>query len=87
MLFLVFRLGNDRYAIEATQVVEVLPLVNWKCVPRAPAGVARQLRQKIRRSQKQDRLALLLLTIWRPSLPLYHTDSPNYAQNVVCSRL
>ena len=40
MLFLVFRLGNDRYAIEATQVVEVLPLVNWKCVPRAPAGVA-----------------------------------------------
>jgi len=40
MLFLVFRLGSDRYAIEATQVVEVLPLVNWKCVPRAPAGVA-----------------------------------------------
>jgi len=40
MLFLVFRLGNDRYAIEATQVVEVLPLVNWKCVPRSPGGVA-----------------------------------------------
>ena len=40
MLFLVFRLGSDRYAIEATQVVEVLPLVNWKCLPRAPAGVA-----------------------------------------------
>jgi chemotaxis-related protein WspB len=40
MLFLVFRLGNDRYAIEATQVVEVLPLVNWKYVPRAAAGVA-----------------------------------------------
>jgi chemotaxis-related protein WspB len=40
MLFLVFRLGNDRYAIEATQVVEVIPLVNWKCVPRAAAGVA-----------------------------------------------
>jgi chemotaxis-related protein WspB len=40
MLFLVFRLGNDCYAIEAAQVVEVLPLVNWKNVPRAPAGVA-----------------------------------------------
>jgi chemotaxis-related protein WspB len=40
MLFLVFRLGEDRYAIEATQVVEVLPLVNWKCVPGAPRGVA-----------------------------------------------
>jgi chemotaxis-related protein WspB len=40
MLFLVIRLGIDRYAIEATQVVEVVPLVNWKCVPRAAAGVA-----------------------------------------------
>ena len=38
-LFLVFRLGLDRYAIEAAQVVEVLPMVNWKCVPGAPAGV------------------------------------------------
>jgi chemotaxis-related protein WspB len=40
VLFLVFQLGSDRYAIDAAQVVEVLPLVNWKCVPRAPAGVA-----------------------------------------------
>jgi chemotaxis-related protein WspB len=40
MLFLVFQLDGDRYAIEATQVVEVLPLVNWKCVPGAPDGVA-----------------------------------------------
>jgi chemotaxis-related protein WspB len=40
MLFLVFRLGNDRYAIEAAQVVEVLPLVNAKVIPRAPTAVA-----------------------------------------------
>jgi chemotaxis-related protein WspB len=40
MLFLVFQLGDDRYAIDVTQVVEVLPLVNWKCIPRAPVGVA-----------------------------------------------
>jgi chemotaxis-related protein WspB len=40
MLFLIFQLGNDRYAIEATQVIEVLPLVNVKRLPRAPAGVA-----------------------------------------------
>jgi chemotaxis-related protein WspB len=40
MLFLVFRLGNDRYAIEARHVIEVLPLVNVKQIPRAPAGVA-----------------------------------------------
>jgi chemotaxis-related protein WspB len=40
MLFLVFRLGNDRYAIETTQVIEVLPLVYSKLIPRAPAGIA-----------------------------------------------
>jgi chemotaxis-related protein WspB len=40
MLFLVFQVGPDRYAIEAAQVVEVLPLVNSKHIPRAPLGVA-----------------------------------------------
>ena len=40
MLFLVFQLGPDRYAIEAAHVVEVLPLVNSKHIPRAPLGVA-----------------------------------------------
>src|SRR5580692_1368743 len=40
MLFLIFQIGSDRYAIECTQVVEILPLLNWKCVPRAPAGIA-----------------------------------------------
>src|SRR5690349_7256726 len=40
MLFLVFQLGTDRYAIEASQVVEILPLVKPKQFPRAPVGVA-----------------------------------------------
>jgi chemotaxis-related protein WspB len=40
MLFLVFSLGNDRYAIDAVQVVEILPLVNWKSLPGAPPGLA-----------------------------------------------
>jgi len=40
MLFLVFQLGKDRYAIEARQVIEVLHLVNLKQIPQAPAGVA-----------------------------------------------
>lgn len=40
MLFLLFRLGNDRYAIEATQIGEVLPLVAVKAVPGAPPGIA-----------------------------------------------
>ncbi|HVY72098.1 MAG TPA: chemotaxis protein CheW [Verrucomicrobiae bacterium] len=40
MLFLLFQLGGDRYALEAAQVVEVLPLVSIKRIPRAPAGIA-----------------------------------------------
>lgn len=40
MLFLVFRLGGDRYVLEARQIVEVLPLVDLRALPRAPAGVA-----------------------------------------------
>jgi chemotaxis-related protein WspB len=39
MLFLLFRLGNDRYAIEAKQVVEVLPLLAAKQIPHAPPEV------------------------------------------------
>ena len=40
MLFLVFQLGTDRYAIEATQVLEVLPLVHSKHTPHTLPGVA-----------------------------------------------
>jgi chemotaxis-related protein WspB len=40
MLFLIFQLGTDRYAIEAADVVEILPLVHSKHIPRAPPGVA-----------------------------------------------
>jgi chemotaxis-related protein WspB len=40
MLFLTFQLGNDRYALEAGQIVEALPLVRLKRLPHAPAGVA-----------------------------------------------
>ena len=40
MLFLLFQLGRDCYALEASHVIEVLPLVQVKKIPRAPAGVA-----------------------------------------------
>ncbi len=40
MLFLVFRLGKDCYALETAQVVEVLPRVIVKEIPQAPPGVA-----------------------------------------------
>jgi chemotaxis-related protein WspB len=40
VLYLVVRLGADRYAIETAQVVEVVSLVRLKALPGAPAGVA-----------------------------------------------
>ena len=39
-LFLLLRLGEDRYAIDAGSVIEVLPIVRLKIIPCAPAGVA-----------------------------------------------
>jgi chemotaxis-related protein WspB len=40
MLFLLLQLGADRYALDASQVTEILPLVGVKKIPQAPAGVA-----------------------------------------------
>ncbi len=40
MLFILFQLGGDCYALDAAQVAEVLPLVQVKKIPRAPVGVA-----------------------------------------------
>lgn len=40
MLFLQFQLGDDRYVLDAGQIVEVLPLVAIKHIPQAPLGVA-----------------------------------------------
>jgi chemotaxis-related protein WspB len=38
-LFLLLRLGADRYAIDSDVVVEVLPIVRLKNIPCAPTGV------------------------------------------------
>ena len=40
MLFLLFNLGADRYALEASRVVEVVPMLDLKRLPQAPRGVA-----------------------------------------------
>ena len=40
MLFLLLQIGNDRYALEAGQVVEVLAVVNLKRIPQAPLAIA-----------------------------------------------
>jgi chemotaxis-related protein WspB len=40
MLFLLFQIGNDRYALEARHAVEIIPFVALKKIPHAPRGVA-----------------------------------------------
>jgi chemotaxis-related protein WspB len=40
MLFLLFQLGKDHYALDTGQVAEVLPLVHIKQIPQTPRGVA-----------------------------------------------
>jgi chemotaxis-related protein WspB len=40
MLFLVCQMGRERYAVEASRIVEVVPLVSLKRLPQAPKGVA-----------------------------------------------
>ncbi len=40
MLFLLFQLGDDRYALEASRVVEVVPLLALKQMPQAAPGFA-----------------------------------------------
>jgi len=40
MLFLLFQLGEERYALDAGEIAEVLPLVGVRQFPQAPPGVA-----------------------------------------------
>ncbi len=39
MLFLTLRLGDDRYVLNTGQISEILPVVQLKKIPQAPAGV------------------------------------------------
>ena len=39
MLFIVFKAGNANYALEARQVIEVVPLVTLRACPGAPAYI------------------------------------------------
>lgn len=39
-LYLTFRLAADHYALEASRIAEVLPLVGIKQLPRSPQGIA-----------------------------------------------
>ncbi len=64
MLFLLFQLGDERYALRASRVVEVLPLVSISRLPQAPAGVAGIFNYRGRPVPAVD---LAQLTLGRPA--------------------
>ena len=64
MLFLLFQLGNDRYALEASRVVEVVPLLTLKAFPEAPKGVAGVFNY---RGQPVPAVDLCALTVGKPA--------------------
>src|SRR6266850_6687078 len=64
MLYVLFQLGNDRYALEARRVVEVVPLLTLKKIPQAPKGVAGIF---VFRGRPVPALDLCELTFGRPA--------------------
>lgn len=64
MLFLLFQLGKDRYVLDASRVVEVLPLLELKKIPQAPRGVAGLFNY---RGQPVPAVDLSLLTFDQPA--------------------
>ena len=64
VLLLLFGLNTDRYAIDARQVVEVLPLLRITRVPQAPQGVAGMFNY---RGAPVPVIDLAALTLGRPS--------------------
>jgi chemotaxis-related protein WspB len=62
LLFLLFQLGKDRYALEASRVIEVLPLLTLKHLPQAPLGVVGMFNY---RGQPVPAVDLSLLTTGR----------------------
>ncbi len=70
MLFLVFQIGRDRYALEAKRVVQVLPLLRLKCLPQAPKGVAGVF---LYHGQAVPAVDLSELTLGKPAAELFST--------------
>ncbi|MEK7781899.1 MAG: chemotaxis protein CheW [Verrucomicrobiota bacterium] len=65
MLFVLFHLGQERYALDAQRVVEVVPLLALKRLPQAPRGVAGMF---IYRGRPVPALDLCELTLGRPAV-------------------
>lgn len=65
MVFILFHLGQNRYVLDATRVVEVLPLVDLQRIPGAPGGVAGIFNYH---GQPVPAIDLSELTLGRPAL-------------------
>lgn len=70
MLFLLFQIGPDRYALEARHAVEVIPFVALKKIPHSPRGVAGIFNYRGRPVPAVD---LCELTLGRPARELLST--------------
>jgi chemotaxis-related protein WspB len=70
MLFVLFHLGEERYALEAALVVEVVPLLALKRFPQSPRGVAGMF---IYRGRPVPALDLCELTVGRPAQEHFST--------------
>jgi len=70
MLFLMFRLGADRYVLDVEQVEEVLPFLEPTLLPGAPHGVAGAINY---RGQAVPLLDLSVLALGRPSAAVIST--------------
>ena len=70
MLFLLFQVGPDRYAIEATRVVEVVPLLELQPLLQASRGVAGLFNYRGRPVPAVD---LAAITLGRPASDLLST--------------
>jgi chemotaxis-related protein WspB len=79
MLFLLFHLDADRYALPAREVKEVLPLVSTKALPGAPAGVVGLVNYRGLAVPVLDLawLALGRRSVWRVSTRLLIANYPH----------
>jgi chemotaxis-related protein WspB len=64
MLFVLFHLGKERYALEASRVVEIVPLLTLKRFPQSPPAVAGMF---VYRGRPVPALDLCKLTLGRPA--------------------
>jgi len=87
MLFVLFHLGQERYALEAGRVVEIVPLLELKRLPQSPPGVAGMF---IYRGRPVPALDLCQLTLGRAAtqhlstriLIVNYSDQPGQDQLV-----